>query len=248
MLRLALSAPLLLLMMTSCDTGGGTSHLGDTTTTADTSEADTATTQADTTTAPVDAAIPDEPRDFVNGAVGRVLHVVDGDTVIVNVGQVAPLRYKVRLQGINAPECLKKDIRTREGDWLKGCSQDEEYYGLASYEGMVALAEGKQVVISCDNPQPGGWCPQDDYGRYLAYLEVNGQDLSTQMAWKGNALSYTIFYSSKRAAICAAEYDARDKDRGMWAAGTVSEVIARMSDHTQSWYQTHDTRCDQAID
>jgi len=244
----ALMAVLTLGISTACESSSGApaDTVGDDT--ADVVEADTEPTETDT----VD---PNEPRDLVVGAVGRIYHIIDGDTMYVAIGETAPELYDVRTTGLSAPECKKKQVRIADGTWWWVCSGDDEFYGLASLERAQTLAPaGSPITISCDDldghPLPtGSWCPQDDFDRYLVYIELdNGDDFATEMAWNGAGLSYTWFDSSKRAAICAAEYDAIQHDRGMWGAGTVSSVIAKMNDHTQYWYNTsHDRDCDKAI-
>lgn len=220
------------------------------------SSGDTGAPPADTTARPADTApavdtleIPDEPRDLVNGAVARVGHIIDGDTLDLLVGETFPNTYTVRLAGINAPECLKKQVNIGNNQWRNACGADDEFYGLAAYQGVVALAAGQRVRVTCDGVASGAWCPTDDFGRYLAYLELDsGDDLATRIAWQGYAWAFTAFASSKRAAICAAEYDARDNDRGMWSAGTVAQVIGQMSPATQNWYNRyHDKDCDKAL-
>ena len=104
------------------------------------------------------------------------------------------------------------------------------------------------MKITCDGVSLGAACPKDTYDRFLAYLEIDGEDIATELAWHGYAFSYTSFASSKRAAICAAEYDARENHRGMWSAGTWQSVIAQMNSHTQDWYtRYHDKDCDRAL-
>jgi len=213
-------------------------------------EVDTAQDAAQDTATPPDTAsppdtAPPEPSDMVYGAVGRVGHIIDGDTLDVIIGAET---YNVRLSGINAPECIKGQSRTPTGEWRFACIRDDEFYGMASYEGIKLLAADRDVRVTCDHTSPGHWCPTDAFGRYLAYLEIDGDDLAIRMAWHGYAFSYTTFFSSKRAEICAASYDAREKRRGMWSAGTVEQVIAGMSEQTQSWYwRYHDKDCDAAL-
>ncbi len=187
------------------------------------------------------------PRELVNGAVAKVGHIIDGDTLDVYVGDINPKRYTIRLVGLAAPECLKENVQTAYG-YRWQCNADDEFYGLKSWEGLVDFAAEKSVVITCDNTPVGQWCPTDDFDRYLAYVAVAGRDAATEMAWRGLGMSYTVFSATKRAAICAAEYDAQANKRGMWAHGTVRQVVEMMSSQTQSWYFAHhDRRCDAAL-
>ena len=242
-MRRLLSALTTLLALSACD-----SDTDPVVPTDDAVTVDTASPPADTAPAVDTFQIPVEPRDFKNGATGRIVHVVDGDTVHVFVGETFPKSYAVRLQGLGAPECVKKQVPIEDGSWQSTCSADDEFYGLASCEGAKSIAQGQRVKITCDGVANGAWCPQDDFDRYLAYLQLeNGKDFATEMAWHGWAFSYTSFSSSKRAAICAAEYDARKNKRGMWSTGTVAQVLAKMSTQTQGWYKSHDSKCDAAL-
>ena len=215
--------------------------------TVTTSPEDTSTT-AETT--PVDTSVPDignttENKDLRNGNTARVGHIYDGDTVDVWVGTLAPKKYIIRMLGFSAPECFKTFVSgTYSGN---ACTSDDELYGVASYQALKAMLEGKTVKVTCD---VGGddWCKQDDFDRYLAYLEIDGKDAATEMARGGHGFSYVEFASSKRAAICAAEYDARDAKRGIWALGSLAFILDGMSGYTRNWYEDHhDQRCDQAL-
>ncbi|MFT7582287.1 MAG: endonuclease YncB(thermonuclease family) [Myxococcota bacterium] len=224
-----------------CDSGEGTAEDAADTVVEDTVVEDTV---VEDTTPPE----PDLPTALVRGATGRIGHIVDGDTLDVWIGNIGAKRYTIRMLGISAPECTKIDKRTAEGEWRKACALDDEFYGQASYEALLVLAEGKDVQITCDNPRSDGSCPTDDFGRSLAFLLVDGKDLATAMTEGGHALAYTIFDASKIATLCRTEYAAQDANRGMWASGSVSQVINMMSEQTQSWYfGSHDRDCDKAL-
>jgi len=222
-------------------------------TTADATTTD-ATTTEDTTvatdTGPLDTSLPDintnENKDLRNGTTARIGHITDGDTLDVWVGTLAPKKYIIRMLGLAAPECDKSHVQGPFGGG-NACTSDDELYGLASYQAFRAMLEGKTVRVTCD-VSGNDWCKQDDFDRYLAYLEVDGKDAATEMARGGHAFSYVEFASTKRAAICAAEYEARDAKRGIWALGTVEYIMARMHDYTSNWYlKDHDKRCDAAL-
>lgn len=209
---------------------------------------------ADTTpvdTAPLDTALPfevtNENKDLRRGVRARVGHVTDGDTVSVWVGTTAPRNYTIRMLGLAAPECYKDYRSTPDGNRLV-CTSDDELYGLASYEALKALVEGVTITVDCEVGD-NQWCETDPFDRYLAYLVMDdGRDASVEMARAGAGFAYTVFQSSKRADICRAEYEARDAGRGIWAFGTLDEILARMNNDTRGWYRAHhDNRCNQAI-
>lgn len=220
--------------------------------TADTSAPDAdADTTADVDTTPIDTALPDlevttGDNELRNGVTAWVGHVTDGDTLGVWVGNGPRKLHIVRMLGLAAPECDKKSEQTPDGNRYV-CSADQEYYGLASYNELKTLVEDKTVRITCD-VAPNAPCEYDPFDRRLAYIEIDGKDAAVEMARRGAAFSYTVFQSSKRAQICAAEYEARAAKRGMWALGSVSQVLARMNSDTRGWYNNHhDSRCDAAL-
>jgi endonuclease YncB( thermonuclease family) len=178
-----------------------------------------------------------------DGDVARVGHIVDGDTLDVIVGGE---KFKVRIQGMNTPECDKEqDDRTHRYE----CVSDDEGYGMASYRAAVDVLEGAHVKISCDDVDEGDRCETDPYDRYLAYLEIPCfGDFGKHLVERGLAQTFTRYDSSKRAEYCRAEYAAREARRGMWEGGSISSMLEEMSQSTRSWYRTHDARCDAAIE
>lgn len=215
-------------------------------------EDQTSDTQPDADASDVEDA-PDDfdpgPRELLNGTPVRFGHVVDGDTLDVFVGDQAVKVYTIRLKGLAAPECFKEYVQTENFGRRNQCATDDEYYGVKSREELLDLVTDKEGYLTCDDVAVGEWCPTDPYDRYLAYIEVDGQDIATTMADRGAGFSYTSFYATKRADICAAEYDARGAGRGMWAADPDwTQVVQMMHQQTQNWYfDHHDTRCDEAL-
>ena len=244
------SFPLMAMVLTllACD-GNDETQGGDATTLQDTSTSEGDTTPVDTT--PLDTALPfevvTENRDLKNGVRARVGHVIDGDTVQVWVGSTAPKSYTIRMLGLAAPECHKDYRQTPDGSRLV-CTSDDELYGLKAYEELKAMVENQTLTITCD-VAANAWCEQDPFDRYLAYLvKDDRKDAATEMARAGAGFAYTVFQSSKRADICRAEYSARDAKRGVWALGTMEQVLAGMNADTRGWYKAHhDQRCNQAI-
>jgi endonuclease YncB( thermonuclease family) len=204
----------------------------DTTGPVDTGSADTAV---------VDTSPPD--RILREGVQGVVTTVIDGDTIHVTVDG---WYHRVRLQGINAPECDKSFVESPEGSSYV-CTSDDEYWGLASYQALRDLALGATVTVYCDQ-LPGQACPTDPYDRFLAFVETDDVDLGEYMARNGHAFSYTAFYSTRRATYCVAEDLAIEENLGMWALGDRDTVLSRMSASTRDWYQYRDERCAEALE
>jgi len=101
----------------------------------------------------------------------QFVHVVDGDTIIVSrEGQ----EERVRVLGIDAPDVA------REGETGEPCSAE-----------ATALTEeltvgGGDVTITPDLSQ----AETDRYGRTLAYVEVDGEDVGAALLGAGLAEVY----------------------------------------------------------
>ncbi len=123
-----------------------------------------------------------------------VTHTVDGDTVhVVQEGMEG--KEKVRLLAINTPE--------RGQPW-----HDEATGALA------LLVQGKTVRLEPEKP---GKLQRDKYGRWLAYLIVDGKNVNVEMIRLGWT-PYVTQYRSDRyeKEMRAAEEEARRAKRGMW--------------------------------
>ncbi|MFO1345975.1 MAG: thermonuclease family protein [Rhodocyclaceae bacterium] len=78
---------------------------------------------------------------------GRIVGVVDGDTVVLL--DPALKQYRVRLQGIDAPE-------------------SKQPFGQRSKQNLSNLVYGRQVVAECNK--------QDKYKRSVCKIVVDGKD------------------------------------------------------------------------
>jgi len=200
--------------------------------------------QLDTSLPDIEVTVSDN--ELRNGVTAWVGHVTDGDTLGVWVGTGPRKLHIVRMLGLAAPECNKSSRQTPDGNRYS-CSSDQEYWGLESFNVLKNMVEDKTVTISCD-VAPNAPCEYDPFDRRLAYVNIDGKDASTEVARAGAGFSYTVFQASKRGQICEAEYEARSAKRGMWALGSVSQVLAKMNSDTRGWYNSHhDRRCDDAM-
>ena len=102
--------------------------------------------------------------------IGRVVRVIDGDTLEVRVGLQTET---VRLIGIDSPETKKPDVAVECG-------------GGEAYELMKSLAEGERVRLVSDESQG----ETDSYGRQLAYVYLDGKTLEERMLAAGRAQVY----------------------------------------------------------
>jgi micrococcal nuclease len=125
----------------------------------------------------------------------KVTQVVDGDTVELSDGRT------VRYIGLNTPE------------------QDQPYYNEAK-EANRQLVEGKTVSLEWDVET------FDQYGRNLAYVWVDGVMANWDIVWQGYANAYTVPPNVRyEAEIRAAEQEARENERGLWAGSAVTLKI-----------------------
>jgi micrococcal nuclease len=158
---------------------------------------------------------------------GRVVDVVDGDTLLVRIGSSV---RTVRLIGIDAPE---KNHPHREREFLA----DE------ASRHLDALCRGRVVRLERDREDT------DRHGRLLRYvlLPVSSEDPSTprwdesasagkpsrpedevlvnlEMVRRGYARTIRRFPFSRAAAFLEAEDEARRNGRGLWRDGGLAEL------------------------
>lgn len=117
---------------------------------------------------------------------GRVTQVTDGDTLWVRPDGGGSPRA-IRLDGIDAPERCQA-------------------YGPVARDQLARRVEGRQVQVL---PRR-----HDDYGRLLARVEHQGQDLGRWMVRQGHAWSYR--YRAQPGPYAALEAQARSQHLGLW--------------------------------
>jgi micrococcal nuclease len=123
----------------------------------------------------------------------RVRQVIDGDTITVSGVGV------VRLIGVDAPE-------------KTGGYRASEPFGDAATAYMRTLLEGQTVRLEYDGPRT------DDYKRTLAYVFLpDGRLANLEIIRAGWAESYRRFAYTRKPEFFAAEREAQDARRGMWA-------------------------------
>lgn len=133
---------------------------------------------------------------------GRVIRVVDGDTVVIRVGD---RDETVRLIGIDTPETVKPNSPVE-------CHGPE-----ASALTSSLLPVGTRVSVSRDVE------PRDDYGRLLAYVhrEPDGLFVNLELAATGAARPLTIApNTAATTALVAASRQAQAAGLGLWGACT----------------------------
>lgn len=122
---------------------------------------------------------------------GRVIRVVDGDTVVVL--DAAKQQFKIRMQGIDAPE-------------------SGQAFGKVSRQMLADMIAGHTVQVRSN--------ASDLYGRMLGVIMLNGNDINLQMVVKGGAWHYKRYERDQRPTdrllYSQAEISARSTRAGLW--------------------------------
>lgn len=128
-----------------------------------------------------------------------VRHVIDGDTIELSDGRL------VRYIGLDTPE-----LRRRVGDrWV----EDPEPFGREAKEANRRLVEGRSLRLEYDAQT------HDRYGRWLAYVFVDGRMVNAALLEDGYAQLLTIPPNVKYAQeLRRAAREAREARRGLWGA------------------------------
>jgi micrococcal nuclease len=119
---------------------------------------------------------------------GVVTYVSDGDTLWVRLADGGE-PVKVRFQGIDAPESCQA-------------------WGAQATQALKAKALHQEVSLNTR--------ARDDYGRWLARVQMGDDDLGAWMVLQGHAWSY--HYRRSFGPYAAQETTARNAKRGLWAA------------------------------
>jgi micrococcal nuclease len=131
---------------------------------------------------------------------GRVVRVIDGDTIRVRLDRPAEQRT-VRYIGVDTPETVKP-------------GESVQCYGKAASAFNRRLVAGRRVRLVLGRERT------DKYGRLLAYVRVEGGPLIEDALLRdGFARTLTIPPNDDRAGHFAAlERGARSAQRGLWGA------------------------------
>ncbi|HCR2142849.1 TPA: thermonuclease family protein [Enterobacter hormaechei subsp. steigerwaltii] len=132
---------------------------------------------------------------------GKIVRVLDGDTVEILAGNVAT---RVRLNGIDAPEKAQP-------------------FGQRSKQALTAIVSGKTVLAVGDR--------RDGYGRLLATLILNGRDINATQVSSGMAWVYRYQGHATEPEYLRYEQDARTARRGLWSEGEPVEPAIWRKQH-----------------
>lgn len=127
----------------------------------------------------------------------KAVKFIDGDTLTVSSVNGGGVEEKIRLLAIDTPE------------------RGQPYYVEAS----AALAEmvgDRPIALEFESPSK---LERDKYGRVLAYLIVDGQNVNVEMVRRGWT-AYVTKYGGGRCAkdLAVAEEEARAAHRGIWSS------------------------------
>jgi len=123
----------------------------------------------------------------------RVVHVVDGDTLVVEDGRT------IRLLGIDTPETHNPNLRGPQA------------LGEAATTRLAAMVEGKTVELESDETNT------DHYGRALRHVWLGRTLVAETLAREGLGHALVIPPNTRHAErIRAAEAAAKAAGRGLW--------------------------------
>lgn len=142
----------------------------------------------------------------------RVVRVVDGDTIVVQVAARsdgpgagdAPIgqELRVRLIGIDTPESVKPNSPV-------------ECFGRESSAAAEALLAGVEVTLVKDVEE------RDDFDRLLRYVYIGSEMANARLVVNGYATAYTYPPNVRHSDLfLQLEREARQASRGLWATDT----------------------------
>lgn len=124
----------------------------------------------------------------------RLIKVIDGDTIYIKSAEGK--RFILRYIGINCPE------------------KNEPFYHAATRENIKLLKRRKlRLEFDCEL--------QDQYGRLLAYVFVDGTMVNAELLRLGLARSYDDHFNQRyKSLFIRMEEQARLNQRGLWGKNT----------------------------
>jgi micrococcal nuclease len=129
----------------------------------------------------------------------RVVKVVDGDTIVVDMNGT---EETVRFIGVDTPETHKPNTPV-------------QCFGPDASDFTHRILDGKTVRLEADPTNDN----RDRYGRLLRYVYAeNGTLLEQAIIEQGFGFAYTSFPFQKKEAFIQAQTDARAQAKGLWAA------------------------------
>lgn len=143
---------------------------------------------------------PSDDLDTYHGKTFTVTHVIDGDTLDINIPDGRHERTRIRLLGVDAPETHTEPSAPM-------------FYGPQATEYASELALGQSVVVYLDAPNP----TRGNYGRLLTYVQLpDGRFLNEALLSEGCAYADLRFRHSFFNKYQQLEASARSGQKGLW--------------------------------
>lgn len=131
----------------------------------------------------------------------RVIYIVDGDTLDINIPDGKYPKTRIRLLGIDTPET--KNPRMKQ----------PMHYGQEATNFVKHLAFNKNITVHLDTVSP----TRDRYGRLLAYLQLeDGTNINEQIVKQGYGYADPRFANSKMKSFMKAQDTAIKSKVGLW--------------------------------
>ena len=128
----------------------------------------------------------------------KVARVVDGDTLVV---EISGREERVRLIGVDTPETVHP-------------SKPVEDFGREASAFTKGMVEGQVVRLEADP----NLTDRDKYNRLLRYVYLpDGKLLNAEIIAQGYGFIYLKFPFSKMEEFEKLQWEAREKNRGLWA-------------------------------
>ena len=165
-----------------------------------------------------------------NNPLYKVVKVVDGDTISVNINGV---NTSVRMIGIDTPETV--DPR-----------KTVQCFGQEASNKAKSILSNQMVQLELDSSQG----KYDKYDRLLAYVFlIGGINFNELMIKEGYAYEYTYSIPYKyQSAFKSAQKEAQANKRGLWADGVCEEESKPIPIPTPPPQQTQPTQTQQSGD
>ncbi len=136
-----------------------------------------------------------------SGLSEEVEMVFDGDTLLLDNGE------KVRLIGIDAPECSSVTDPAEFG----GLNEDHLYeWAVKAKLYLENKVLHEEISLAYD------WERRDEYGRILAYVYVGDEMINRTMVEEGYARATPEFSFKYKEEFVQLEKEAKQENRGMW--------------------------------
>jgi len=141
---------------------------------------------------------------------GEVLHVTDGDTVVL---VIEGKRERVRLIGVDAPELHENPRAVKQAGWYGAPTTEVLKMGARARDELERLCPpGSVLRVDFDVER------RDRYGRLLSYLvREDGVFINEEMLRGGYAMLFTVPPNVSRVDTFREAFrSARRSGRGLW--------------------------------